>query len=141
MRGRCNSVVEDENMTYLFEDTDEAKDVVMIARSVIKHVSNKIPVKTTKKGFILGTLHSVGSLMQIGTMSDISAHEEGMGICRLRCHKDGHKRIVQESHSTTRRKLESSEKQLSIINEIQEEFSAEESKEKQEHRKRGKIRL
>ena len=142
MRGRCNSVLEDENMTYLFEATDEAKDVVMIARSVTKPVSNKIPVKMMnhssapirlKKGFILGTLQSVGSLMQIGTMSDIS--EEGMGICRLRCHEDGHQRIVQDSHSTTRRKLESFEKQLSIINEIQEEFSAEESKEE----KRDKI--
>ena len=45
MTGRCNSVLEIENMTYLFEATDEAKEVVMIARSVIKPVSNKIPVK------------------------------------------------------------------------------------------------
>lgn len=117
MTGQCNSIVDDEERTYMFEATEEAKQKLLIARSVIKPKSSKIPVKLInqssspiklKKGLVLGSLQPVGSVMPTGKSYDVTIHEEGISVCRLKSHESCHER----------RKLEVSSKQKEKFGEI-----------------------
>ena len=95
MRCQCNSAITQENCTCIFEATEEAQEKLLIARSVMQPISNKIPVKLInhrstpvklKKGLVLGTLQPVGSLMETGQSISITDHKEGLSICRLNMH-------------------------------------------------------
>ena len=78
---------------------------LLIARSVIKLKSNRIPVKMInscvspvklKKGMILGNHQAVGSVMTTGEIQDIAQHEEGISICSLKNSKLQHKKVELE---------------------------------------------
>ena len=92
MTGQCDTLPVDEEHVLMFEASEEARQRLLIARSVIKPTSTKIPIKMInqsaspiklKKGMVLGNLQAVGSIMSTGEVYDITACKEGMSICRL----------------------------------------------------------
>ena len=101
MTGRCDSLSSEEEMTFMFEGSEQVKQRILIARSVVKPTSDKIPVKMInqsaspiklKKGLVIGNLKPVGSIMPTGDSYDITSHEEGTSVCRLKCQDDTHQR-------------------------------------------------
>ena len=45
MTGRCDKLEQDGTSTYVFEGTEEVKERILIARTVVTPTSNKIPIK------------------------------------------------------------------------------------------------
>lgn len=109
MTGICDTERESENQTYIFEASEEARTKLLIARSVIKIKSNRIPVKMInpnvspiklKKGMVLGNIQPVGSVMPTRKEPDITTHEEGISLCRLKSHETSHERVKLEGISS-----------------------------------------
>ena len=110
MTGLCNSLPAEEGKTFIFEASEVAKEKLLIAKSLTRPKSCKIPIKMInhstspirlKKGLVLGTLQPVGSVMPTNEKYNIRQHEEGVSVCRLKTHEDKHQRELSNAHSSS----------------------------------------
>ena len=102
MTGQCVSMPPDDQ-PYLFEASEQAKQKLLIARSLISPNVKKIPVKMInqsncpirlKKGHVLGNLLPVKSIMSTTGTYDITKCEDESVVCRTKPHFDCHLRKI-----------------------------------------------
>ena len=112
MTGLCNSLPAEEDKTFIFEASEVAKEKLLIAESLTRPKSCKIPIKMINhstspirlnKGLVLGILQPVGSVMPKNEEYNIRQHEEpqGVSVCRLKTHEDKHQRELSNAHSSS----------------------------------------
>ena len=110
MTGLCNFLPAEEDKTFIFAASEVAKEKLLIAKSLKKPKSFKIPIKMINhstspirlnKGLVLGTLQPVGSVMPTNEEYNIRQHEEGVSVCRLKTHEDKHQRELSNAHSSS----------------------------------------
>ena len=111
MTGLCNSLPAEEDKTFIFETSEVAKEKLLIAKSLTRPKSCKIPIKMInhsaspirlKKRLVLGTLQPEGSVKPTNEeYYNIRQHEEGVSVCRLKTHEDKHQRELSNAQSSS----------------------------------------
>ena len=92
MTGICSVKPNDDEQTFLFEASENARHLV-VAGSIVNPKTGKVPMKVInqrpsplnlKKGFSLGTLQIVGSIAHTNDQYGITKQREGTSVCMLK---------------------------------------------------------
>ena len=101
MTGSCSVKPNDDEQTFLFEASENARQHLLVARSIVNPKTGKVPVKVInqrpsplklKKGFLLDTLQIVGSIAHTNDQYDITKQKEGLSVCMLKSPDSQHRR-------------------------------------------------
>ena len=89
MTGTCSVKPNNDEQTFLFKASENARQHLLVARSIVNPKTGKVPVKVInqrpsplklKKGFLLGTLQIVGSIAHTNDQYDITKQREGLSV-------------------------------------------------------------
>ena len=116
MTGSCSVKPNDDEQTFLFEASENARQHLLVARSIVNPKTGKVPVKVInqrpsplklKKGFLLGTLQIVGSIAHTNDQYDITKQKEGLSVCMLKSPDSQHRRkpTSTENNANSRNSL------------------------------------